>query len=324
LNTVAANKPPLSRITKGYLTCLFATFMWASTAIFIRYLTENYQLPAMVLAFWRDLFVAVAIGIVFLLFRRNFFHVEKKHILFIFIYGFILAIFNALWTLSVSLNGAAVSTVLAYSSAAYTAILGWRLFGESLSPTKTQPNKPMETASSLVGCVFVSGAYDASVWQLNPLGIITGILSGLFFAAYSLMGKASANRNISSWSALFYTFVIATGFLFAYNQIAGLSPALKPTTNLFWLGNAITGWLVLFTLAVIPSVGGYGFYTLSLTYLPVSIANLIALLEPGLTATLAYFILGEVLTLPQLIGSVLVIAGVVILRLRETDYNVNP
>lgn len=319
MNTVSSQKPPLSRVTKGYLSCLFATFMWASTAIFIRYLTENYQLPAMVLAFWRDLFVASAIGLTFLLFRRNFFHVDKKHILFIFLYGFVLALFNSLWTLSVALNGAAVSTVLAYSSAAYTAILGWRLFGESLSPTKL-----IAVTMGLLGCVFVSGAYDASVWQLNPLGIITGILSGLFFAAYSLMGKASANRKISSWSALFYTFVLATGFLLAYNLIAGLFPALKPTANLLWLGNAITGWLVLFTLAVIPSIGGYGFYTLSLTYLPVSIANLIALLEPGLTAILAYFILGEILTPMQLFGSTLVIAGVVILRLRETDYNVNP
>lgn len=319
MNTIASEKPPISRVTKGYLTCLFATAMWATTAIFIRYLTENYQMPALVLAFWRDGFVALACGLFFLLFRPHFLHIEKKHIRFMFLYGFVLAIFNSLWTLSVAFNGAAVSTVLAYSSAAYTAILAWRLFGESLSPTKL-----IAVSMGLLGCVFVSGAYDPSVWQLNPLGIITGILSGLFFAAYSLMGKASANRGISSWSALFYTFAIATGFLLIYNLTASLSPALKPTTNLFWLGNAIPGWLVLFTLAVIPSVGGYGFYTLSLTYLPVSIVNLIALLEPGITAILAYFILGEVLTLPQLFGSALVIAGVVILRLRETDYNVNP
>ena len=293
--------------------------MWSTTAIFIRYLTENYQLPAMVLAVWRDGFVALALGLVFLLFRRSLFLVDKKHIRFIIIYGFVLAIFNSLWTLSVALNGAAVSTVLAYSSAAYTAILGWRLFGESLSRTKL-----IAVSMGLLGCVFVSGAYNASAWQVNPFGIITGILSGMLFAGYSLMGKASANRGISSWSALFYTFSIATGFLLVYNLVAGLSPALRPTTNLFWLGGAFAGWAVLFTLAVIPSIGGYGFYTLSLTYLPVSIANLIALLEPGLTATLAYFILGEVFTLPQLIGSILVIAGVVILRLRETDYSVSP
>ncbi len=319
METVASKKTPISRITKGYLICLFATVMWSTTAIFIRYLTETYQLPAMVLAFWRDLFVASALALAFLLFRPAFFRVDRKHIRFIIFYGFVLAVFNSLWTFSVALNGAAVSTVLAYSSAAYTAILGWRLFGESLSPTKL-----IAVSMGLIGCVFVSGAYKASAWQLNPLGIITGILSGMFFAGYSLMGKASANRGISSWSALFYTFSIAAILLLFYNLTVGLFPALKPTVNLFWLGGALLGWAVLITLAIIPTIGGYGFYTLCLTYLPVSIANLIALLEPGMTAVLAYFILGEVLTLPQLFGSVLVVAGVLILRLRETDYSTAP
>jgi len=273
----------------------------------------------MVLAFWRDLFVSCALALVFLFFRRDFFDVDRKHIGFLLAYGVLLAVFNALWTLSVALNGAAVSTVLAYSSAAYTAILGWRLFGESLSPTKL-----VAVSMGLIGCVFVSGAYKAAAWQVNPLGIITGILSGMFFAGYSLMGKASANRGISSWSALLYTFGVAAVTLLAYNLTIGLWPAFKPTVNLLWLGTSFSGWAVLVILAIIPTVGGYGFYTLSLTYLPVSIANLIALLEPGMTATLAFFILGEVLTLPQIFGSVLVVAGVVILRLRETDYNPAP
>jgi drug/metabolite transporter (DMT)-like permease len=319
LETVSSKKTPISRITQGYLFCLFATIMWSTTAIFIRYLTVTYQLPAMVLAFWRDGFVASGLALAFLFFRKELFRVDRKHIRFLLIYGVVLAVFNALWTLSVALNGAAVSTVLAYSSAAYTAILGWRLFGESLSPTKL-----IAVSMGLIGCVFVSGAYKASAWQVNTLGIITGIFSGIFFAGYSLMGKASANRGISSWSALLYTFSIATILLLLYNLTVGLWPAFRPTANLFWLGSAIFGWAMLFTLAIIPSIGGYGFYNLCLTYLPVSIANLIALLEPGMTAVLAYFILGEVLTMPQLFGSVLVVAGVVILRLRETDYSLAP
>ncbi|MBN1536765.1 MAG: EamA family transporter [Anaerolineales bacterium] len=319
MNSTSSGKQPISQITKGYLICLLGTTLWATTAIFIRYLTENYQLPAMVLAFWRDAFIAVALCLVFRSFSPGLLRIDKKHFRFIFFYGLILALFNSSWTLSVALNGAAVSTVLAYSSAAYTAILGWRLFGESLSPTKL-----VAVSLGLIGCVLVSGAYEPSAWQLNPFGIITGILSGMLFAGYSLMGKASANRGISSWSALLYTFFIAAILLLAYNLIGGLSPVLKPTTNLFWLGTAFTGWLVLLTLAIIPSVGGYGFYTLSLTFLPVSIANLIALLEPGMTAILAYFILGETLTFPQLFGGILIVSGVVILRLRETGYSHKP
>lgn len=74
------------------------------------------------------------------------------------------------------------------------------------------------------------------------------------------------------------------------------------------------GWAVLVMLAVGPTLGGYGLYTVSLSYLPASVANLIATLEPVMTALLAYFLLGERFTVPQLMGSALIIAGVILLR----------
>jgi drug/metabolite transporter (DMT)-like permease len=61
-------------------------------------------------------------------------------------------------------------------------------------------------------------------------------------------------------------------------------------------------------------IGGYGLYTVSLAYLPASVANLIATLEPTMTAALAHFLLGETFTPPQVAGGLLVLSGVVILR----------
>jgi len=56
----------------------------------------------------------------------------------------------------------------------------------------------------------------------------------------------------------------------------------------------------------------------SLTYLPASVANLIATLEPSMTAVLAYLFLRETFTTPQLIGSGLIIGGVIILRIGDS------
>jgi len=66
-----------------------------------------------------------------------------------------------------------------------------------------------------------------------------------------------------------------------------------------------------------PTIGGFGFYMLSMGYLPASVANLIATLEPALTAILAYLLLKEQLTPEQLAGSGLILLGVILLRLRE-------
>jgi drug/metabolite transporter (DMT)-like permease len=311
LNNAAARIKTSSRLTKGYLIGLVGTFLWSSTAVFIRYLVVTFQLPAMVLAFWRDFVVFLFLLIIFTALRRQWLRVGGVHLKFLLSYGFLLSLFNATWTFSVALNGAAVSTVLVYSSAAFTALLGWRIFGESFGPWKI-----LAILLSLAGCVLVSGAWSASAWQVNPVGIVIGLISGLAFAAYSLFGKAASNRGISPWTTLLYTFGIAATFLLIYNLLPAVWTA-GAAQNLLWLGSSLAGWAVLVTLAVGPTVGGYGLYTVSLTYLPASVANLIATLEPALTAGLAFLFLGERLTTVQLYGSLMILAGVVLLRLRD-------
>jgi drug/metabolite transporter (DMT)-like permease len=294
------------------MICIIATFFWATTAVLIRYLTDSYQIPPLVLAFWRDLFLSLGLAILFALVKSKRLKLERRHWRFMIAYGFVLAIFNGLWTTSVVLNGAAISTVLAYGSAAYTAILGWRLFGESLNRFKM-----LAVTLSLLGCVFVSGAYDISMWRLNSAGLITGLISGFTFAAYNLMGKAATQRGINPWTTLVYVFGLAVPFLLFFNLLPLGLPEGMSSTNLLWLGEEWFGWAMLFMLAIGPTVVGYGLFLVSLTSLPASVANLIATLEPAITAILAYLFLGEVFTLPQWIGSVLIVSGVILIRFSE-------
>jgi DME family drug/metabolite transporter len=99
-----------------------------------------------------------------------------------------------------------------------------------------------------------------------------------------------------------------------YQVIPALIPGLGISLNLLALGGSFAGWAVLAALALGPTIGGYGLYTVSLAYLPASVANLIATLEPAMTAALAYFLLGETFTAPQAAGGVLILLGVVIMR----------
>lgn len=303
---------PTDRLTRGYLIAVIGTVIWSSTAIFIRYLTQKHALPALVLAFWRDLFVFLALGIAFLVFNPPRLRAGRRNLVFLLMYGLELSVFNTLWTFSVTLNGAAVSTVLAYSSAAFTAVLAWRLFGERLDRTKG-----IAVLLSMAGMVLVSGAYDPAAWRLNPLGVTTGLLSGIAFAGYSLMGKESSNREIDPWTAMMHMFGFAALFLLAYNFLGSLLPGQSGQPGLLALGGSLTGWGLLILLAIGPTIGGYGLYTVSLTYLPASVANLIATLEPAFTAVLAYLFLSERLTPPQLTGSLLIIAGVIVLRISD-------
>ena len=313
LDTTLDQTTVKSTVSQGTLIALIATVLWSSTAIFIRYLNTAYQMPPMVLAFWRDFLVFVALCLAFLILNPRRLRISRRQIPFLIGYGFLLALFNALWTLSVAFNGAAVSTVLAYSSPAFTAILGWRIFGELLDRFKI-----LAVVFSFAGCVLVSGVLDAAQWQANTWGILIGVVSGLAFAIYSIMGKAASRRRIPPWTVMVYTFGVAALFLFGFNLVRGWLPVAGPAPSLFWLGNALFGWLVLVVLAVGPTVGGYGLYTVSLSYLPASFANLIATFEPALTVMLAFLFLKESLNGAQLLGSGLIISGMLLVHYRES------
>jgi drug/metabolite transporter (DMT)-like permease len=306
---------PSASQTKGYLIALTGTALWSSTAIFIRYLTENNLLPPLVLAFWREVFVSLAMLLVLALLRPRFLRLPRVHIPFFAAYGLVLMVFNATWTISVALNGAAVATVLCYSSPAITALVAWRLWREPLGIRMI-----VAVTLSLLGCIVLSGAYSPAQWDLNPVGIVIGLASGLMYAGYSIFGKAASHRAINPWSTLTYTFAFATVFLFLLLQapLSHWAPAMQGVggmRELFWLGSDRMGWGILLILAVGPTIGGYGLYNVSLTYLPASVANLIASMEPPLTAALAFVLLGERMTGTQIIGSLMIILGVVLLRL---------
>lgn len=297
---------------RGYLAAFASTFLLATTAIFIRYLTLNFKLPALILTFWRELLVAFFMLVFFLLFKPALLKGVRPHLPYLALYGLVLALFNGSWTLSVALSGAAVATVLVYSSAAFTAILAWLILKEELGFAKI-----IAVVLSLAGCALVANALNASLWSQNVGGIFTGILSGLCYAIYSLMGRSASQRGLNPWTTLFFIFGFAAVFILAANLGFGRflpGGAAKPA-ELLWLGDSLAGWGVLVVLALVPTLFGYGLYNVSLHHLPSSVANLIMTGEPVFTAVIAYFIFGEVLSPVQIIGSVLILSGVVVIRL---------
>ena len=303
-----------TNLTRGYTIAVLSAIILSTTAIFIRYLTQTYQLPALILAFWRELFVALTLLLALILVRPKLIKIRKQDLPYLFIYGFVLAIFNSLWTLSVSLNGASISTVLAYSSAGFTALLGWWFLKERLDWAKI-----IAVILSLGGCVLVSNALNLEVWMANFVGILTGLLSGLFYAIYSLMGRSASQRNLNPWTTLLYTFSFGTVFLFTLNIIPGdfLPGKAVQASDLLWLGTSLSGWSILLLLAAGPTLAGYGTYNISLSYLPSSVANLILSSEPAFTATMAYAFFGETLTITQIVGSMMILTGVIFLRIYE-------
>ncbi len=309
------NKTPKT-INRGYLIAAISALFLSSTSIIIRYMTLTYQIPALILAFWRNVFVVSTLVIAFSFLNKQLVKVTRNQFIFLIWFGLVVSVFNSFWTLSVAINGAAVATVLVYCSAAFTALLGWWLLKEKLTWVKG-----VSVVLSLGGCVLVSEAYQPGMWSSNFAGISIGVLAGLSYAGYSLLGRTASNKGLNPWTTLLYSFGFAGIFLLFFNLIPGdffFGKAVR-AADLLWLGNRLDGWIILILLAAIPTLAGFGFYNVSLSYLPSSIANLIATLEPVFTVTSAYLILGERLSFDQMIGGGLIVSGVVFLRLFENN-----
>jgi drug/metabolite transporter (DMT)-like permease len=306
--------PKSSHLTRGYSIALISAVFLSTTSIMIRYLTQTYQLPALILAFWRAAFLFLIILPIVRLAGGAPLREAREHLPYLVVYGLMLAIFNSIWTLSVSINGAAVATVLAYCSAGFTALLGWLVLKERLGWGKI-----LAVVLSLAGCTLVSNALTSEAWRMNMAGITTGVLTGLLYAIYTLMGRSASLRGLNPWTTLVTTFGFAAIFLLAFNLIpGGLIPgaATRPG-ELLWLGKAWEGWALLILLAAGPTAAGFGLYNVSLSYLPSSVVNLVVTMEPVFTATFAYLLLGERLSSLQLLGGLLILGGVAFLRVSE-------
>ena len=301
-----------SSSSRGYVIALIATLLWSSTGVIISYLNRTYALPSLVLAFWRDIFLSLALLLYFLLFQRARLGLPCGAIGFMILFGFVVSIFNSAWTFSVQFNGAAVATVFAFSSPAFTAILSHWILKEKITPVKLT-----SIALSILGIVLISNAFNALAWRANAVGVFFGLATGFAFACYNLMGKTASNRGFDSWTTLLYSFGIATIFLFFFNITSDSFFAKPVLGELFWLKDSYVGWGILLLLGIGPTLGGFGLYTLSLNYLPATVSNLIATLEPILTSIWAFLLLGERLTGQQVLGGALVFAGIIILRLRD-------
>jgi drug/metabolite transporter (DMT)-like permease len=302
---------------QGYVIAIISAMLLAFTAIIIRALTEYYHLPTFVLAFWRAALVALVLLPLLLLFKPQWAYLRREQVPFYAGYGLLLALFNSLWTLSVALNGASVATILTYCSVGFTVFLGWMMYNERLSLREL-----LVIVVSLGGCFLVSNGDSMGNSRFDLLGLMVGMLSGIGYTLYTLGGRIASERRYPVWNTILYVFGFSAVYQWLFNTLLTLFPLAAfhgMAGDLWFLSQGVqgiqwSGWLLLLTLAAGPTLLGFGLYNISLKTLPLAVANLILSLELVFTAVIAYFLLGENMNQLQLLGSALVMGGVLMLR----------
>jgi drug/metabolite transporter (DMT)-like permease len=177
-----------------------------------------------------------------------------------------------------------------------------------------QPVQKTAFIGTLV-CLIGGGILMGKTMRVNPenlRGDLYGIATAFFFGLYFLaVGQARQDGGGAARITLTQTTVTAMALL----VIALVHSAL---TGAGFVPSSWKGAAALLGLAWVSQVAGQGLLTLSLGRLPTVFSSLVIFIEAIAAAFFGWAILREALTLPQLAGGLLILAGITTARPRSS------
>src|SRR5205085_10693860 len=130
-------------------------------------------------------------------------------------------------------------------------------------------------------------------------------------ALYSIRGKVALSRGYHIASMSLYVYVIGAAGLLVVAAFLG-------PQQLFAMGSnperAFQAWGLLLTIALAQTLGALWAYTAGLRHLEASVASILATFEPVVATALAYFVLREPISWPQVAGGGFILAAVLLCR----------
>ena len=192
------------------------------------------------------------------------------------------------------------AAILNYTSPAFVVVLARLLLNESLNTAKV-----LALLLTAGGIFLVAGAYAPSNLEVTPTVLLTGLFSGLTYGLYSILGRPITGRLrpsiILSYALFFGSLLLVVAALPTLGTLAGL-PA--------------SSYAILLMLSVIHTALAFALYTFGLGRLGAGRAAIVATVEPVVAVALGTALLGEVLTLPKLLGASLVVVGAALAQVR--------
>jgi DME family drug/metabolite transporter len=211
--------------------------------------------------------------------------------------GLMMALYQVAFAVAITLANVTIVTLITLCTVPVcAAVMSRALLGEQL-----QANIVAALVCAIAGVVLLVG-FDtltergATMW----LGIVFALVSALSFTLFQICGRVLANRY-HPMQTLSLFFLVAILALLPITLVNGFVTAYPPV-----------GWLLLAHLGLGVSVLGYLFLVLGLRTTPVTMATIVALLEPLTGVTLAWLVFDERLGAMGLLGAALLLAAMMI------------
>jgi drug/metabolite transporter (DMT)-like permease len=191
---------------------------------------------------------------------------------------------------------AGVVTLLLYTYPAFVTLFAWLIEGEI-------PNRyrKMALAVALVGCLL---AADLSQATVAPLGILFGLASGLWYAAYLMFGA----RLVKTLEPVVTSAYVSLGSAFSFGMITLITHQLT-------LPDSVESFSAVVGIAVIATALPFVALFSGIQKIGATRASIVSTIEPVMTVLLGILFLGERLEGTQFLGGLMVVGSVILANL---------
>ncbi len=250
-----------------------------------------------VCAFYRIFF-----GLIFLapycLIKQNL-KVKRKDMVLALIGGLIFAADISLWNLSLKMISATVSTLLANLAPLWVGLISYFLFRK-----KVEKAFWIGTSVAIAGMLILVGLRDVLHLQFG-LGFLFAVVASMLYAIYILITKDILQR-MGTITFMFYNMLAALVFLFIICLINNDTLISYPAAD----------WLYFAGMGIICQLLGWLAINHSIRYIESTTVSITLLSQTVVAAVLAAILLNEILSTHEIVGSIIVLAGIAITFLK--------
>jgi drug/metabolite transporter (DMT)-like permease len=305
-STTSVTGESASMVTRGTVLIVLASICFGTSGPLVKPTMDAGLSPQQVASFRIALAAAMLLAVVAVT-RPKLLRVARSDLPLLLGYGLVgVATVQLLYFAAVSRIPIGVAMLLEFTSPVLVAL--WvRFVRRVVLPARMW----VGTALALLGLAMV-----AEVWEglrLDVLGLLFGIGAALCAAAYFLIGE----RGVSTLPPLG---LVTWGMVIGAVAIAVMAPPwslpgdiMASTTD--FGGLRVPVWSLLVACAVISTAAAYLLSISAMRYLPANVVSVIAVCEPIVATALAWLVLGQALSVMQVIGAVVLLAGATVVQL---------
>ncbi len=205
----------------------------------------------------------------------------------------------AVWNISLLKISATVSTLLANLAPLWVGLLSFLLFKKRSGALFW-----IGTILSILGMVILVGYQNILALKFNA-GILLALLASFLYAIYIMITRGILQK-ISTLTFMFYNMLGASIFLLIINQLQHNSLFNYPPK----------AWLCLLGLGLICQLTGWITINNALRFLPSTKVSIALLSQTVIACLWATILLNEKLEINEIVGSVVVLAGIAVTFLK--------